>query len=418
MLEQVAKEQGDQRVSLSVKAAQPQCQLTFDDRQTADRVPSEPKLMVGIGSRAARRQHLNQSTNAVQGLLEPRGAGHRGDLSRQASQLLEKERRGAQVSSFCHGRQQLMSKVSVHRLCSPGGVFNRVREECGHQLVAGGRCTRYRAHRSLDGRVHGRLSLQNECRRSAREVLDPHNHHRGSSMNEPTASLAARPRQAVARVSLRVSVRSFRERYLPGLTKARLFIQSDRALAAGREVLIDLRVEGSPPVGLRGLVDRCEGVEKGFLVALLTDQTSTARALADLLAIRGPDQQHLTVDVLEGERRVLREALRHLSAEKALALAEARAERTRSSIVEGLLGGELEAARRKSAQLKQELEQLRERVEDECMRSAALEQALRRLVARQPALTLPPRPAAPLKHGTRVAEAAERLPTPQNEAPT
>lgn len=95
-------------------------------------------------------------------------------------------------------------------------------------------------------------------------------------------------RQRVSRVEVRVaSQEAFRSSYLRDLSMGGLFVRSRQPLAQGTAVVVELAVEDHLPVRLRGEVMRQEhaadGTARGFGVRFSTVDAETQQALQEIL---------------------------------------------------------------------------------------------------------------------------------------
>ena len=96
-------------------------------------------------------------------------------------------------------------------------------------------------------------------------------------------------RQRVSRVEVRVaSQEAFRASYLRDLSMGGLFVRSRQPLAKGTAVVVELVVENQPPRRLRGEVMRQEhapdGTARGFGVQFSTVDAETRAALAAIIS--------------------------------------------------------------------------------------------------------------------------------------
>lgn len=147
-------------------------------------------------------------------------------------------------------------------------------------------------------------------------------------------------RQQVSRVEVRVaSTEAFRASYLRDLSLGGLFVRSRKPLPVGAAVVIELSVEGNPPVRLRGDVARHEsnedGTFRGFGVRLSTLDPDTITSLEQIIAEHAeppPSTGSIDTELLEARGTIqayeeMMATLRESENELAVKLEEANAER-------------------------------------------------------------------------------------------
>lgn len=147
-------------------------------------------------------------------------------------------------------------------------------------------------------------------------------------------------RQQVSRVEVRVaSTEAFRASYLRDLSVGGLFVRSRKPLPVGAAVVIELSVEGRPPVRLRGDVARHESAEdgtfRGFGVRFSTLDPDTISSLETIIAEHAeppPSTGSIDTELLEARGTIqayeeMMATLRESENELAVKLEEANAER-------------------------------------------------------------------------------------------
>ncbi len=202
-------------------------------------------------------------------------------------------------------------------------------------------------------------------------------------------------RQRVSRVEVRVaSQEAFRASYLRDLSLGGLFVRSRQPLPEGTAVVVELLVEARPAVRLRGEVMRQEhapdGTPRGFGVRFSMVDAETKQALEQILAAHQPPAQSPPADLetqlaeARGTIEAYEESLALLRENEASALQKLEASEAECGLLVRL-SHELQARvqaleARDDSRLRNELQELAAQLDDERLKSMALERALQRFV--------------------------------------